>query len=86
MATARPRRGWHAPHRTVGDNGRVGNSMPQSVEDRVEHALSQLIEQLLPALPEEDEAAADEKYYDALNYATESIGRHGSHMLSVNLR
>ena len=45
----------------------------------MEHALSQLIEQLLPAHPDDgddgDESAADERYYNALNHATGVISR-----------
>lgn len=51
--------------------------MSKTQEERVEHALSQLLERILPTYPDEDEVAADERFEDAFNLAIEAIGRQG---------
>ncbi|KAK7517372.1 spindle pole body component alp6 [Phyllosticta citriasiana] len=51
--------------------------MPQTTEERVEHALSKLLEYLLPQYPHEDEDAADQRLDDAFNYALDAIGSSG---------
>ncbi|KAF2139298.1 uncharacterized protein K452DRAFT_289851 [Aplosporella prunicola CBS 121167] len=51
--------------------------MPQTTEERVEHALSKLLEHLLPTYPDEDDAVADERFDDAFNYALDAIGSAG---------
>ncbi|KAJ9643541.1 Microtubule-nucleating Tub4p (gamma-tubulin) complex component [Coniosporium tulheliwenetii] len=55
--------------------------MSKTQEERVEHALSQLLERILPTYPDEDEAAADERFEDAFNLAIEAIGRQGPERL-----
>lgn len=52
--------------------------MPQTTQERVEHALSKLLEHLLPQYPDEDEDTADQRFDDAFNYAFDAIGRQGS--------
>lgn len=47
--------------------------MSKSTEERVEHALSQLLERILPTYPDEDEAAADERFDDAFSFAIDAL-------------
>lgn len=49
--------------------------MPQTTQERVEHALSKLLEHLLPQYPDEDEDTADQRFDDAFNYSLDAIGR-----------
>ncbi|KAF2089249.1 hypothetical protein K490DRAFT_72063 [Saccharata proteae CBS 121410] len=51
--------------------------MPQTTEERVEHALSKLLEHLLPPYPGEDPATADERIDDAYGYALDVISSAG---------
>ena len=46
---------------------------------RLDDALSSLVDLLVPALPDEDEATADKKYDDALDLARSIIDRSVSH-------
>jgi len=55
--------------------------MSKSTEERVEHALSQLLERILPTCPDEDEAAADERFDDAFSFAIDALGRQGTKIL-----
>ncbi|OCK95191.1 uncharacterized protein K441DRAFT_686898 [Cenococcum geophilum 1.58] len=55
--------------------------MSKSTEERVEHALSQLLERILPTYPDEDEAAADERFDDAFSFAIDALGRQGTKIL-----
>jgi len=52
--------------------------MSRSTEERVEHALSQLLERVLPQDPNEDEALADERFEDGFQFAINYIGRQGA--------
>lgn len=52
--------------------------MPQTTEERVEHALGKLLEHLLPQYPDEDEDTADQRFDDAFNYALGAIDRQDS--------
>lgn len=49
--------------------------MANTQERRVEEALSQLVDRLLPIDPEENGDAADDRYYNALDRAKEIIER-----------
>lgn len=49
--------------------------MPTSSEERVEHALTQLLERVLPTYPDEDEAQSDERFDEAFNFAIDTIRR-----------
>lgn len=49
--------------------------MPQTTEERVEHALLKLLEHLLPQYPDEDDDVADQRLDDTFNYALDAIGR-----------
>ena len=49
--------------------------MSQTTEDRVEHALTQLLERVLPTYPDEDEAQSDERFDDAFTLAIDTIRR-----------
>lgn len=52
--------------------------MPQSTQERVEHALSKLLEHLLPQYPDEDEDTADQRFDNAFNYSLDALDRHDS--------
>lgn len=47
--------------------------MPGSTQQRIEDALSQLVERLQPLVEGEDEAAADERYFNAYDTAKDLI-------------
>lgn len=47
---------------------------------RLDDALSSLVDILIPALPEEDEAAADERHDDALELARSIIDKCVDHV------
>ncbi|KAF1808025.1 hypothetical protein P152DRAFT_406256 [Eremomyces bilateralis CBS 781.70] len=49
--------------------------MSQPSEERVRHALSQLLTRIIPVYPDEDEAVADERLEEALEWAGETIAR-----------
>ncbi|KAL1389069.1 Spc98 family-domain-containing protein [Phyllosticta capitalensis] len=51
--------------------------MPQTTEERVEHALLKLLEHLLPQYPDEDDDVADQRLDDTFNYALDAIGSSG---------
>lgn len=51
--------------------------MSKPTEERVQHALEQLLDRLLPTYPEEDEVTADERFQDAVNFANDTLGRQG---------
>lgn len=46
-----------------------------TTEERVQHALSQLLERIIPVVSEEDEAANDERFDDAFQFALTTIER-----------
>ena len=47
--------------------------MPSSAQQRIEDALSQLVERLQPTFEGEDEGLADERYFKAFDTAKELI-------------
>lgn len=49
--------------------------MSRSAQQRVEDALSQLVERLVPTVDGEDETAADDRFYQAFDFAKETIGQ-----------
>ncbi|GME28501.1 Spindle pole body component alp6 [Neofusicoccum parvum] len=59
--------------------------MPQTTEERVEHALGKLLEHLLPQYPDEDEDTADQRFDDAFNYALGAIDRQDSPICTPGL-
>lgn len=44
-------------------------------QQRIDEALGQLVERLLPTFDGEEEAAADERYFKALNYTKDTIDK-----------
>ena len=52
-------------------NAHMGDEKAQRLDD----ALSSLVDILIPALPDEDEAAADERHDDALELARSIIDK-----------
>ncbi|OCK76116.1 hypothetical protein K432DRAFT_385682 [Lepidopterella palustris CBS 459.81] len=59
--------------------------MSKSQEERVEHALTQLLEHILPSYPGEDPAAADERFDDAFDFAFDSINSAGAPLIASNV-
>ncbi|KAF2805151.1 uncharacterized protein BDZ99DRAFT_574761 [Mytilinidion resinicola] len=59
--------------------------MSQAREDRVEHALTQLLERVLPTYPDEDEAQSDERFDNAYNFAIEPDLNHVSDLIKRKL-
>jgi len=59
--------------------------MSKTTEERVQHALGQLIERLIPTYAEEDEAAADERWQEAVDLANDTLGRQGDGDHCANL-
>jgi len=49
--------------------------MSKSTEERVQHALQQLLERIVPTYPDEDDATADERFEEAYNVASDIIER-----------
>jgi len=49
--------------------------MSKSTEERVQHALQQLLERIVPTYPDEDDVTADERFEEAFNVASDIIER-----------
>ncbi|KAF1987542.1 hypothetical protein K402DRAFT_375659 [Aulographum hederae CBS 113979] len=47
--------------------------MSKTQEERVQHALQNLLERIVPTYPDEDEATADDRFEDAYNFASDVI-------------
>ena len=56
----------------IQENAHMGDDKAQRLDD----ALSSLVDILIPALPDEDEAAADERRDDALDLARSIIDEY----------
>lgn len=50
--------------------------MPKSKEERIDDALNQLLDRHLP--PSQDDPDVDERYYRALDFARDTLARHGN--------
>ena len=57
--------------------------MSRISEQRVQHALSQLLERLIPSYADEDGATADERFDNAFNYAVDALERSVWPLLEV---
>jgi len=54
----------------------VPRSMSKSLEERVDYAVSQLIERTVPIYPEDDEELSEQRLDEAYNFARELLGRY----------
>ena len=59
----------------IQENAHMGDDKAQRLDD----ALSSLVDILIPALPDEDEAAADERRDDALDLARSIIDEYDAY-------
>jgi len=50
--------------------------MSKSLEERVDYAVSQLIERTVPIYPEDDEELSEQRLDEAYNFARELLGRY----------
>ena len=59
--------------------------MPENIQERVERALSQLVEEVVPVYPEDDEAAVQERLDDAYDFAIVAVQDAGETPLSSDV-
>ncbi|KAK3077657.1 hypothetical protein LTS18_009651, partial [Coniosporium uncinatum] len=59
--------------------------MSKSTEERVQHALQQLLERIVPTYPDEDDVTADERFEEAFNVASDIIESTGDSPLSSDV-
>ena len=50
--------------------------MSKSLEERVDYAISQLVERTVPIYPEDDEEVSEQRLDEAYHFARELLGRY----------